>query len=203
MKKQPEITDRTRKNFVEAFWSLAKEKPISKIAASEVARRAGYNRSTFYEYFLDTDDLLCYAEDQLLQEVKNTIIETQRQNNSPGAVFQAIFIAMNEKIYLLLGPGGDSGFLLKVRNELLPFIEENLPVDKNAPQFDYLVSFVNSAAFGLLQHWNEKGKDLSAAEIGSMIQNLVRHGLLGFVAGEKALPKLSDPGVEAPQIKEL
>ncbi|MCD7750028.1 MAG: TetR/AcrR family transcriptional regulator [Oscillospiraceae bacterium] len=57
MKKQPEVTERTRQRFLEAFWSLVREKPVAKISVSELTKRAGYNRSTFYEYFLDTDEL--------------------------------------------------------------------------------------------------------------------------------------------------
>lgn len=53
MNKQPEITEQTRKNIVMAFCRLYEEKPIEKISVKDVIALAGYNRSTFYEYFTD------------------------------------------------------------------------------------------------------------------------------------------------------
>ncbi len=182
MKKQPEVTEKTRRKFEEAFWSLVREKPVSKIAVSELTRRAGYNRSTFYEYFLDTDDLLAYVEARLLEQLKQTILQVLSENHSLEVMFQLVFATMNDKIYLLLGPNGDASFLTKMQKEMLPFVEAHLPISKDTPNFDYLICFANSALFGLLQHWNEKGKDLSTEEMGAMMQELVLHGLLAHVA---------------------
>ncbi|MCC8192363.1 MAG: TetR/AcrR family transcriptional regulator [Ruminococcus sp.] len=182
MNKQPEVTERTRQKFVDAFWSLAKEKPINKITVSELTRRADYNRSTFYEYFLDTEDLLSYIEDTLLNEVKQTIQSMLPEGNSPIDMFKSLLTTMNEELYLLIGPNGDSRFLPRVRAELTPIIRSYLPISNNIPRIDYLTRFVHSAMFGLLQHWSEHGKNLSAEEISEMMQNLVLHGLVGYVA---------------------
>lgn len=181
MNKQPEITEKTRQRFVDAFWSLVREKPIAKIAVSELTRRAGYNRSTFYEYFLDIDDLLAYIESSLLEQVKQEILQASLENRSPGDLFQIVFAAMNEKIYLLMGPNGDSGFFAKVKAELLPYVEEYFFAPKDLPNLDYLICFVNSAIFGLLQHWNEQGKNFPAEEVSGMMQNLVFNGLRSYI----------------------
>lgn len=181
MKKQPEITERTRQRFVEAFWSLVQEKPMRKISVSELTKRAGYNRSTFYEYFLDTDELVAYVETGLLAQLKETILRATAENHSPGAMFQIIFAAMNEKIYLLMGPNGDSAFLARVQSEMLPFLEAYFPISKDTPYFDYLICFANSALFGMLQRWNEKGKDVSTEEISGLMQELVLRGLTARV----------------------
>lgn len=181
MNKQPEITKKTRQRFVDAFWSLAREKPIAKIAVSELTRRAGYNRSTFYEYFLDTDDLLDYIESSLLEQVKQTILQVSSEDRSPEDLFQVVFAAMNEKVYLLMGPNGDSSFFAKVKAELLPYVEEYFSAPEDLPNFDYLICFANSAIFGLLQHWNEQGKNLPAEEVSGMMQNLVLNGLQTYI----------------------
>ncbi len=178
MNKQPEVTERTRQKFVDAFWTLAEKKPISKIAVSELTRLAGYNRCTFYEYFLDTDDLLSYIEDKLLEDVRQIMLKELEEDNSPGHLFHTIFTAMNEKIYLLAGPNGDSGFFLKLRAQMRPLIADNLLISESTPHFDYVTCFVNSAAFGLLQHWNDKGRDISAEEISTLVQKLVVGGLM-------------------------
>ncbi|MCC8067515.1 MAG: TetR/AcrR family transcriptional regulator [Clostridiales bacterium] len=181
MNKQPEITERTRQKFIDAFWTLIREKPISKIAVNEITRRAGYNRSTFYEYFLDIDEMLSYVEDELLREVRQTALDAMPESGSMKDLFQAVFMSMNDKIYLLMGPNGDSAFVAKLRKELSPILMNQLPVPADIPDFDYLSSFVNAAMFGLLQHWNEKGKDISAEKICKMMQELVVNGVINYV----------------------
>jgi len=186
MKKQQEVTDKTRWKFVDAFWTLAGEKPVFKISVSELAKHAGYNRSTFYEYFLDIDDLVAYVEKNLLEDMKQAILQTLPEMETPehliqSNLFQSIFAAMNERIYLLIGPNGDSGFLSKIKAELIPVVLSQFPITTEIPHFDYLVSFLNSAAFGLVQHWNEQGKDMSAEEVSAMMQNLVLHGVMGYI----------------------
>lgn len=187
MKKQPEITDRTRQKFVDAFWALAKKKPISKIAVSELTRLAGYNRSTFYEYFLDTDDLLSYVEDKLIEKVKGVAQESLSDDSSPTSFFGMVFSAMNEEIYILLGPNGDSSFLPRVRTELVPLASQCLPVHPDSENFDYLVTFVNSAMFGLLERWHEKNKDISPEEISELMQKLVYGGVRGYIGRESEM----------------
>ncbi|MCD7736817.1 MAG: TetR/AcrR family transcriptional regulator [Lachnospiraceae bacterium] len=181
MKKLSETAKKTRKCFLDAFWSLISEKPISKIAVNELTRRTTYNRGTFYEYFLDIDDLVANAESELLDELKQTIQQVMSETDSLSSLFQAVFAAMNEKIYLLLGPNGDSAFFPKVKAELLPLVKDYLPLSPESPYFDYLINYINSAMFGLLQLWNEKGKDLSTEEISSLMQNLVLRGLMAYI----------------------
>jgi len=181
MKKLSETAKKTRKCFLDAFWSLISEKPISKIAVNELTRRTTYNRGTFYEYFLDIDDLVANAEAELLDELKQTILQVMSETNSLNSMFQAVFAAMNEKIYLLLGPNGDSACFPKVKAELLPLVKDYLPLSPESPYFDYLINYINSAMFGLLQLWNEKGKDLSTEEISALMQNLVIRGLMAYI----------------------
>jgi AcrR family transcriptional regulator len=57
MNRQPEITAQTRQNLIDAFWSLYCEKRIEKITVKEITIKAGYNRGTFYEYFVDVYDV--------------------------------------------------------------------------------------------------------------------------------------------------
>lgn len=185
MKKQPEKTERTKQKFIDAFYTLINEKPISKITASEITRLAGYNRSTFYEYFLDTDDLLTYIENNLLDDVKQAINGFFAENGSPTDLFQIIFETINEKIYLLMGPNGDSSFMSKVKSELYPLVEKYFPFAEDTPNFDYIICFGHSALFGMLQHWNESGKNLSNEEIGKMMQQLVLNGISSYITPQE------------------
>lgn len=73
MQKREELTQLTKQNLREAFWSLYIQKPIEKITVKEITDIAGYNRGTFYLYYKDTYDLLAQIEQELL-DVVNTLI---------------------------------------------------------------------------------------------------------------------------------
>ena len=73
MKKQPEVTAQTRKNLVMAFCALYEDRPIEKITVKDVVASAGYNRSTFYEYFSDIYELLKFIEDDVIDYIRGKL----------------------------------------------------------------------------------------------------------------------------------
>lgn len=73
MKKQPQITEKTRQTFVGVFCELYSQKPIEKISVQEIANKSGYNRSTFYQYFTDIYELLDALENDLLNDIKEEL----------------------------------------------------------------------------------------------------------------------------------
>ena len=54
--------------IVEAFLQLCQTLPCDKITVSQLTKKAGYNRSTFYAYFNNTDDLLKQLENELFEK---------------------------------------------------------------------------------------------------------------------------------------
>ncbi len=56
-----------RENFFDVFCQFYQTRPIEKISVSELCKKTGYNRSTFYKNFEDIYDLLNQLEDQLIQ----------------------------------------------------------------------------------------------------------------------------------------
>lgn len=75
MNKQPKVTEQTRANLTEAFWTLYLEKPIEKITVREITERAGYNRATFYLYYRDVYDLFAQLEEGVLAQVRALVDE--------------------------------------------------------------------------------------------------------------------------------
>ncbi len=66
MKKQPELTAQTKQNIIDAFWQIYCNRGIEKITVKEITAKAGYNRSTFYEYFIGAHAVLEEIENSLL-----------------------------------------------------------------------------------------------------------------------------------------
>ena len=47
MKKQPEVTEATKRKFTDKFCELYEKKPIDRITVREITESLHYNRSTF------------------------------------------------------------------------------------------------------------------------------------------------------------
>ncbi|MCD8019505.1 MAG: hypothetical protein LUF92_07950 [Clostridiales bacterium] len=72
-----------------------------------------------------------------------------------------------------------------MKAELVPIVMAHSPISTDVPHFDYLVSFINSTVFGLLQHWNEKNKDIGVKELSTVMQDLVLHGVVDYIEVHK------------------
>ena len=171
MHKQPEITDSTKQAFVDAFCFLYSQKPLEKITVQEIARKAGYNRGTFYQYFLDIDELLNYAENDLLDYIR----EKRGRAGANGNSFIGDLVELYETkaIYVnaMLGDFGGNRFSEKLKTESkLDIPELDLPDDH--PLKPYLVEFHLSTSLSLFRLWLRRGKDLPVEELITMIADL-------------------------------
>ena len=99
MKKQPEVTAKTKKAFTDAFCELYSQKPIEKISVQEITNMAGYNRSSFYQHFRDVYDLLDYLE--------KDVLDSMRQRQMDKGSIQKMLSAFDEKGFYLNALFGD------------------------------------------------------------------------------------------------
>ncbi len=184
MNKQPQITAQTRQKFIDAFWAALEEKNIGQITVGELAKAAGYNRSTFYEYFTDIPDLLAQEEARLLSSIKK-----EMENLKPGNIenmaasnqyiFQNLFYMENQELYYLLGPHGDPTFFETLKGELLPALQAAIQMPPDYPNLDYIIAFLYGAVISFLGYWHSQGKSLPETEVFRLGHMLVTHGILG------------------------
>lgn len=75
-------SDRTHKNFLEAFWQLYVSKNIDKIRVQDICTIAGYHRNSFYRYFKDVYDVREQIEDriigEIIQQTEKNIMQSSR-----------------------------------------------------------------------------------------------------------------------------
>lgn len=160
MKKYPKQTEMTKINFQEAFWTLYSKQNIDKITVKDICNLAGYNRSTFYQYYTDIYDMLHKLESRLLEEVYEFVIQLVEQANNLNAsqVMQTIFelFAQNNKIIsVLYGSHGDKEFNHKVVEYLKPlWIKYFINTDNLTPaEVDLLVEYYISGIISMYQKW--------------------------------------------------
>lgn len=183
MKKQPEITDKTRQMFIDAFCILYSQKPLDKISVQEIARKAGYNRSTFYQYFLDMNDLLLTIETEMMEY----IVERRSQAvTSEYSFIQGLVDAYEEKsLYLdaLLGNYGSNRFLEQIKTiSEIPVPGLDLPSEHRLKP--YLEEYRLSGALSLFRIWLRQGQDLSTEIFMSLVADLYQDGMSNFDAAK-------------------
>jgi AcrR family transcriptional regulator len=191
MKKQPELTALTRENLTEAFWQIYCEKRIEKITVKEITVKAGYNRSTFYEYFTDVYDVLEKIENSLLPGPQD-LPPLSLTNNSAAPLSIDMFIKMyekNRKYYtVLLGDGGDSSFQSKIKNNMKAMVKKILMARGVADDYelDFTLEYMLSAMIGVLSYWFKlevtPPKDRLLELMYNLMNNGVRHKLTTEVA---------------------
>ncbi|GGI11484.1 TetR/AcrR family transcriptional regulator [Gottfriedia solisilvae] len=187
MKKKPTITAQTKQNIIDAFWELYCTKRIEKITIKEITTRAGYNRSTFYEYFTDVYDVLEQIENTLISRLQELPMQ---QLSSPGDPFPfealvSMYSHHSKYLVVLLGDHGDPAFQGKVKGSMKPIIKEIL-VSKGAKdgfELDYTLEYALSAMIGILSYWFNQEKAPSIESLMVLITELSSEGVMGRLMG--------------------
>lgn len=158
MKKQPELTALTRQNIVDAFWKIYSTKRIEKITVREVMDIAGYNRGTFYEYFVDVYDVLEQIESNLLPTNEKLPVVKIPDNPDAPYVFNTLFDYYEKNsgyLTVLLGEHGDPSFLPRMKKVVAPIIKQGLKTSgvKDDFKLDVLVEYNLSSMLGVFNLW--------------------------------------------------
>ncbi|MDK8191237.1 TetR/AcrR family transcriptional regulator [Paenibacillus sp. UMB7766-LJ446] len=180
MKKQPQITEKTRQTFINVFCELYSQKPIEKISVQEITNKAGYNRSTFYQYFTDIYELLDFVENDLVNYIKE---ELAKKELSSHPVQDALHCLENMEylsvLNAFLGDYGSIRFLERLKREItLGRLELNLPPDSAITP--YLIEFHISTSLSLFRLWLQRQKDLSSEEFFKLVDNLYSKGVTPY-----------------------
>lgn len=175
MKKNPEQTEMTKRNFQEAFWALYAKQSIDGITVKDICTKAGYNRSTFYQYYADVYDVLRKFEDRFLYEVGEFVSRLVEQSSSLDAsqLNEAVFTLLaqyNTYISVLFGPHGDAEFMQKVVETLKPiWIKYFFQTDQYTPaEVDLLMEHYVSGLLSMFRKWFFDNNGVSVERIVQM-----------------------------------
>lgn len=182
MNKQPEVTARTKQNLIDAFWSLYCEKRIEKITVKDITQKAGYNRGTFYEYFVDVYDVLEQIEQSLiptLDELPPISMPSQNMG-MPFDMFLKLY-EQNSKYYcVLFGDNGDPAFASKIKNSIKPLIMKAVlgDIDRYDIELDFILEYTLSAMIGIMSYWFRQNKVLPAEDLIAIMYKLMQNDVM-------------------------
>mgnify|MGYP000869307993 CR=1 FL=1 len=147
-------------------------------------RKAGYNRSTFYQYFLDIYDLLDEVEDTMADYICENRESIDMYSNSFVSSLVELYDTKSVYVNALLGVYGKQHFIEKLLSKKkLNIPELNLPDDNRFKP--YLIEYHLSAVISIFQLWLHRGKDLSVDELMQLVADLYKGGLTQAGMGKK------------------
>ena len=184
MNKQPEVTERTKAILMDSFWQLYCKKDIRKISVKDITEKAGYNRSTFYQYYIDVYDLLSQIEDSLVEYIIDNVKKSFVSDMGNDLIEQLarLYDSKGEYITVLLSKGGESKFTEKLKFSLSPIVIDSLRIEKDKPQMDLVFEFAVSGMLSAITKWYRLGKLIPSEEMVSMLRLLLFKGVSSFVA---------------------
>ena len=183
MKKQPEITAQTRDKLFQAFWSLYCEKKIEHITVKDITDKAGYHRSTFYEYFVDIYDVLNQLEDSLLEHIEKNVFNKLDGELSDDLTqnIATIYDEKGEHLSVLLGENGDPIFLNKVKAVMKPVLTDTFGLSGEVVHTAYIFEFASSGILAAVTHWYKNGKDLPSHELADLVRSMLMGGVFPMI----------------------
>ena len=175
MKKQPERTAATRSLFIETFIYLSEQKPIETISVSELAKKTGFNRSTFYQYFNDTHHLLSCIEDDTVDFITHTLI-SKMGTPKTDKLFTELFIQVYQEKgtmlkFLFLNSNGC--FPAKLKNNLISAFAEKMQLSLEDTQTLFSLDFYLSGMISIIGRWITSEPPISPEEFALTIHRIV------------------------------
>jgi len=179
MKKQPDITAQTRENLIQAFWSLYRQKAIEHISVKDITTQAGYNRSTFYEYFVDIYDVLNQLEDALLEYLKEQVLDTLGGGLNDDIIQKLadVYDTKGEYLSRLLGGMGDPYFASKLKSVMRTALLNAFRLPEDDIHTAYIFEFGMSAIIGTITYWYNNQKEIPSKELVRLIRSMLTMGI--------------------------
>ncbi|OXM13403.1 TetR/AcrR family transcriptional regulator [Paenibacillus herberti] len=182
---------KTKQHLYQALMSLLAEKSADTITVTEIAERANVNRGTFYLHYKDVADMLQQLKDEVCEHLSERIEKLNLADamryadmEEPYPVSVKLFeeIANHaEFLRLMLGPGGDLTYVIRLRELFTARMYHNLQLnmpDKLSIPMDYLVAYLTSANFGVVLHWIETGMSIPPEKMAKIMSSTVNFGPL-------------------------
>lgn len=151
------------KKIRETFLSLLDTVGYQKVSVSAIVKKAEINRSTFYEHFLDKEDLMAQVQISLINQIIEGLPEVTVLKLADNELVNSRINLLIKRIYdhkvvikLLLGAKSDGLFLARFSVFSEQFlIEGNIVQAIDIPDV-YVFSIFQSMMFNLIQKWVER-----------------------------------------------
>lgn len=175
----------TKKKLTDTLLILLKDKKIKDITVLELCKEASINRTTFYKYFKDIDDLVLKLEENLLEDLKEYIVDIKRNFLISYTSKIIETVSIHKDIYArILSENGDHTFLRRILSLVYnQSIDEWQHLLKKATRSDLekIYNFIVDGTIGIVEEWIKNDCEEEPTNVSLFINKICMSGLSSFI----------------------
>lgn len=188
---------RTKEAIRAALVALIEAKGFAALSVKDITTKANINRGTFYLHYKDKFDLLDQTLEEVIKDIEGIILKITALSTAdfadtriPSTVVVKLFEYFNDNAALMqaiLATKGNYALQTQIKTLMWSNVFEKnfvtlVKKEKLLVPGEYLVSYIASAHFGVIQEWLDRGRQESPEEMARILVNITFHGPL-FAAG--------------------
>ena len=174
----------------DAFLLVLKEKDLEKITVSDVIKKAGIVRSTFYNHYDNIPALVTAIEDKTIDDIFS-LMETFHPKNDAD-ICKSFFVTicdytMNNPFLanLLRSPRGNEFFekALTMFHRYVAEVTQNVaPSGHSKEELSYMVACTIGSTLGVLHKWTKDNFAVPAEAVADILTQAFTAGMLPFMS---------------------
>ena len=162
----------TKRCMKDALLELLEKAPLNKISVTDVCNAADVNRSTFYAYYNDIDELLSEIETEALEQIPINV--NPEDIDYEGNYLRKLeiffnYIQENEKIYrILMCQSGERDFNKKLVAFILDhYNNSSIVSDKLLAKYGCI--YCIGGVIGIVKEWIQDGFPISYKQFAKLV----------------------------------
>jgi AcrR family transcriptional regulator len=178
--------------IIDAFFLVLKEKELEKITVSDIIKKAGIVRSTFYNHYENIPVLITAIEDRTIEDIFS-LMETFSPKNDHD-ICKAFFLTICDYTKknpflanLLRSPRGDAFFekVIHMFHRYIMEVTQKTPQNQHTrEEFSYLIACAIGSTIGVLHKWIHENFRVSMEVIADIMTQAFMSGILPFISKE-------------------
>ena len=173
---------RTKKALRDCLFELLEEKTVDEITVKEITAMADINRSTFYFYYRDIDDMMIQIQDEIYSVFERDVIRPAAQFNTKEDFVNYLvrfltFCREREKICkVLMRNDPKNNLTRRIKSALLMCIPDTTKVFAEDDPRRYLTDYAVAGFWQLILGWMFDGMKIPPNEMATFLTNVYFYG---------------------------
>lgn len=173
----------------DAFFLILKEKELDKISVSDIIKRAGIVRSTFYNHYENIPALVTAIEDKTIDDIFSLMNKFHPKNNCD--ICKSYYLTICEYTMtnpllanLLRNPKEDIFFEKAVtmfHRYISQVTQNTTPAHHSKEKLSYMIACTIGSTIGVLHKWANENFQVPAETIADILTQAFTSGMLSYI----------------------